>query len=196
MNTVRVLVMLAMVLCVSGGESAADPFNEAREAVTSGDYEKAFGMYKVSAEQGNVSGMFYLGVMYDDGIGIQKNYYEAMKWYNKAAELGDHKAMFNIGMMYYIGEWTPQNYAEAMRWFRKSAELGDVKAMFNLGMMNSKVEGVARDYVQAHKWFNIAAAGGDETARKNRDELAKMMTPTQIAQAQKLAAEWNSEGKP
>jgi uncharacterized protein len=47
-----------------------------------------------------------------------------------------------------------------------------------------------RDYVRAHMWFNLAAAQGDQDAAKARDDVAKLMTPAQIAEAQKLAREW------
>jgi hypothetical protein len=40
------------------------------------------------------------------------------------------------------------------------------------------------------RWFNLAAASGNEDAAKARDQLATMMTPAQIAEAQQLAREW------
>ncbi len=54
---------------------------------------------------------------------------------------------------------------------------------------------VPQDYVQAHMWFNLAASsfppGEDhDIAVKNRDNVAKRMTPAQIAEAEKLAREW------
>ena len=50
--------------------------------------------------------------------------------------------------------------------------------------------GVLQDYVRAHMWFNIAAISGkSKNASKNRDTVAKRMTPAQIAEAQKLARE-------
>jgi uncharacterized protein len=44
-------------------------------------------------------------------------------------------------------------------------------------------------------WFNLAAVGGYKNAVKARDIVAALMTPAQIAEAQKLAREWN-EWKP
>jgi transposase len=44
--------------------------------------------------------------------------------------------------------------------------------------------------VTAHMWFNLAAASGFSEAARNRDTLARQMTPAQIAEAQKLAREW------
>jgi hypothetical protein len=54
--------------------------------------------------------------------------------------------------------------------------------------MYVKGYGVAQNYVTAHMWFNLAAANGEVAAIKGRDDLAKLMTPQQIAQAQQLAS--------
>jgi hypothetical protein len=51
-------------------------------------------------------------------------------------------------------------------------------------------QGVTQDYVQAHMWYNLAVSKGHENATKNRDNVAKKMTPAQIAEAQRLAREW------
>ena len=53
--------------------------------------------------------------------------------------------------------------------------------------MYANGEGVPQDFVQAHAWMNLAAAQGFQA--ENRDWLAAQMTPAQIAEAQKLAAE-------
>ena len=39
-------------------------------------------------------------------------------------------------------------------------------------------------------WFNLAVANGFKEAVRNRDMVARHMTPEQIAEAQKLAREW------
>ena len=69
------------------------------------------------------------------------------------------------------------------------AEQGNALAQLNLGMMYDKGYGVIQDHVYAHMWFNIASANGLENARKNRDIVAKQLTPNQMADAQKLARE-------
>jgi TPR repeat protein len=56
--------------------------------------------------------------------------------------------------------------------------------------MYNNGQGVPQDYVLTHMWFNLSAAQGDQAAAKNRDDVAKLMTPAQIAEAQKLAREW------
>ena len=49
---------------------------------------------------------------------------------------------------------------------------------------------MGQDYVAAHQWANIAATDGNEAAVKMRDNLSKLMTREQIADAQKKAREW------
>ena len=61
--------------------------------------------------------------------------------------------------------------------------------------MYSQGRGVSQDYVQGYMWTDLAASryppGKDrDIAVKNRDIIAKRMTPAQISEAQKLAREW------
>ncbi len=110
-------------------------------------------------------------------------------------EQGDANAQFSLGAMYRNGLGVPQDEAEAVGWWRKAAEQGNTKAQYNLGVMYGNGEGVPQDYVQAHMWYNLAASrfppGEDhDKAVKNRDIVAKRMTPAQISEAHKLAREW------
>jgi hypothetical protein len=63
--------------------------------------------------------------------------------------------------------------------------------------------GVLQDYVESHKWLNLASArflpsDSDKRARalKNRDLVARKMTPSQIADAQVLARDWKPRATP
>ena len=56
--------------------------------------------------------------------------------------------------------------------------------------MYAEGQGVPQDYVQAHMWASLAAANGNDTATMVIDITAAQMTPGQIAEAQKLAREW------
>ena len=82
----------------------------------------------------------------------------------------------------------PQDYKAAVKWYRLAADQGIAKAQLNLGFMYDGGRGVLQDYVRAHMWYNIAASNG--AAPKNRDLIAKEMTPSQLEEAQNLAREW------
>jgi len=84
--------------------------------------------------------------------------------------------------------WLARVVATPTKWYEVAAEQGYSKAQHNLAVMYVKGYGVAQNYVTAHMWFNLAAANGEVAAIKGRDDLAKLMTPQQIAQAQQLAS--------
>ena len=61
--------------------------------------------------------------------------------------------------------------------------------------MYANGRGVLQDYVQAYMWINLAASrltGAEQRdAVEQRNSVAQRMTPTQIAEAQRLAREWD-----
>ncbi len=170
-------------------------WNEGVAAYDRGDYATAFREMKPLAEQGNAEAQHILGLMYNKGQGVPQDYAEAVRWIRKAAEQGDAMAQYNLGVMYNNGQGVTLDYAEAVKWYRKAAEQGNAEAQHNFGLMYYKGQGVPQDYVQAHMWFNLAAAGlppGEDrdSTVKGRDIVAKLMTPAQIAEAQRRVGKW------
>ncbi|UWQ93526.1 SEL1-like repeat protein (plasmid) [Rhodobacteraceae bacterium M382] len=86
-------------------------------------------------------------------------------------------------------ETAPQKTQEAAALLLQAAEAGDARAQAELGQLYTTGTGVSLDYVNAHKWLNVAAASGATKAAQQRDTIAKLMTPEQIAQAQTAARE-------
>ena len=134
---------------------------------------------------------------WDEGVAAYQrgDYATALRELRPLAEQGHADAQFNLGTMYDNGQGVPQDDAEAVKWYRKAAEQGVADAQYNLGSMYYDGQGVTQDYVQTHMWLNVAASsfppGKDrDKALKERDRVAKKMTPAQISEAQKLAREW------
>ena len=97
--------------------------------------------------------------------------------------------------MHDNGEGVPENDAEAVKWYRRAAAQGRAKAQGHLGRMYALGEGVPEDDVQAYMWLNLSAAQGDETTIANKDVMRKLMTPEQVAEAQRLSSEWKPVGE-
>jgi len=76
-----------------------------------------------------------------------------------------------------VAAYASGEYATAAKEFKKAAEQGDGFAQFNLGIMYDNGKGVIQDNAYAHAWSNIAASEGHKNAKKNRDIIAKKMTP-------------------
>jgi TPR repeat protein len=120
----------------------------------------------------------------------KEDFVTAMKeWKPLAEQGGDAAAQYTLGVMYANGQGVIQDYKTAVQWYRLAAEQGYASAQSNLGWMYGNGHGVIQDYTRAHMWSNIAASQGDKDSVKNRDFIAKKMTPSQIAEAQKLARE-------
>ncbi len=190
-------VFVLLLLLSMAGPAAAGPFQDGVAAYGRGDFGTAYSIFKPLAEKGDANSQHNLGVMYENGQGVPRDYAEAMKWYGKAAAQGKESSCNNIGAMYEEGLGVPQDYAEAVKWFRKAAEWGKASAQYNLGIKYKNGRGVERDYVQAYKWFSIAAskdsasaAEARERSRNAMEDIASLMTPDQIAEARRLAREW------
>lgn len=85
------------------------------------------------------------------------------------------------------------DYATALQKFRIGAAKKDSLSQYNLGVMYDKGQGVPQDYVRAHLWSNLSAVSGDANSIKLRDMIASLMTPQQIAEAQKIARDCQAQ---
>ena len=122
----------------------------------------------------------------------RREYATGIGLFRLAADRGDAEAQNALGIFHTHGSFgVLQDYAEAVKWLRLAADQGHAEAQLNLGNMYREGMGVPKDYVRAHMWFNSSAAQGHLHADYYRDEVLKdHMTPAQIAEAQKLAREW------
>jgi TPR repeat protein len=129
--------------------------------------------------------------MYITGQGVPLDEREALRLFRLAADKGWAEAQAAVGYVYFNGlAGVPQSYDEAFTWYYRAAAQGHAPAQSELGGLYANGQGIPQDYVRAHMWFNLAAAQGYQEAIKDRDEIARKMTPEQIAEAQKLAHEW------
>ena len=163
-------------------------------AQTVGDY--SIPALTSRALEGNARAQLFLGSAYANGGGVPQNHAEAAKWYRLAADQGEVHAQLFLGSAYDNGRGVPQNDAEAVKWYRLAADQGLPGAQNALGTMYAYGLGVPQNDVLAHMWFNLASARRISDAQKDRDRLASKMPPAQIAEAQRLAAQWKPKGRP
>jgi len=143
------------------------------------------------AQKGTAEDQYNLGLQYEKGLAVPQSYVEAARWYRLSAMQGYPDGLYKLCEMSEEGHGLPQDYQEALRWCGLAAESGQGRAMFMLGRLYHMAHGVPQDFVRAHMWYNLATANGYAEAKKWRDRLADDMSPSQIAQAHKLAREWN-----
>ena len=143
--------------------------------------------------QGYVVAEYNLGVLYDSGQGVPQDYTKAAYWWGKAAAQGSARAEDGLGVLYDSGQGVPQDYAKAAYWYGKAAAQGKAVAETNLGVLYAKGQGVPQDYVEAYKWLILAKSSAKPSghaykiSNKLMAALSQEMTPSQIAQAQRMA---------
>jgi len=110
------------------------------------------------------------------------------------AERGDAIAQFLLGAKYDLGQGVVQDVAEAVRWYRKAAGQGYAPAQVALGLMYALGGGITQDCVEAHLWISLAVSRASGSRQQRyadlREAFAGVMTPAQIAEAQRRAREW------
>lgn len=204
----RVLVFAGLVIAASGA-LAAVPTEGVADSPTSGfmatlrSYTSSIAAGVSDALKGvtpsaeSSLGTFeaLIGDTYYYGHGVSRDYTEAARWYRRAAAHSNAMAESTLGDIYYYGRGVPQDYVVAAQWWQRAADQGIAVAQLNLGVIYANGDGVPKDYVKSHLYSNLAAAhlppGQDrDIAVKNREIVSKLMTPAQIAEAQRLAREW------
>ena len=98
--------------------NARADFNDAVVAYLRGEYDNAFLMMQAQAEgnEDNLA-MYYLGVMYERGQGVDPDSKQAGKWFRMAAQAGVPQAQFRLGNLYMRGDGVPRDYERAFVWF-------------------------------------------------------------------------------
>jgi uncharacterized protein len=109
---------------------------------------------------------------------------KAIAFLQQAAERGHARAMLRLGILYRKGVEAPQNYALAAKWIEKAALLGESQAMVEFARLNREGIGMPMDLVKAYIWLNRAAAARDSDAPRERAEVARHLTPSELQRAQ------------
>jgi TPR repeat protein len=91
---------------------------------------------------------------------------------------------------YYKGVGVNKNAVEAVKWFRLAVEQDHAASKFNLGACYYNGEGVNQDKIEGYKWISLSAAQGHAPAIKTLAVIESEMTPTEIAEAQRLARQF------
>jgi TPR repeat protein len=188
--------LLIVAMLVPWAPALPQTANSTQQAVSRPNSPKPYApderLLLASARQGNASAQFWLGTGYEQGWFGTPDFRNALKWLRGSAERGDADAQNALGQMYENSEGVTQNYTIAAKWYKKAAEhypdLGGAgQGRNNLGMLYLYGRGVPRDCVQAYMWFRL-------TNFETNLSLAKAhMTPEQILEAERFAAEWKSQ---
>lgn len=151
-----VVTATALLLSVS---VVAGPLEDGSAAYRDKDYAKAVELWQPLADRGDPMAQYYLGTLYAEGNGVQRDDEAAFKLFLRAANRGNAAAQYNVGASYSAGVGVKKSDADAAKWFQRAANQGMAFAMLNLGLLYAAGNGVPQDNVEAFKWLELAFAG-------------------------------------
>jgi len=195
--TRRVLLPLFItMLCAPSGVMARQTPHSAQASSASSSQPRKWSEVDekallAKAQREDAGAQFWLGTGYEQGWFGKPDFQKALKWLRRAAKHRNPDAEACLGQMYEDGEGAPQNYVLAAKWYRKAAEhvpdLGGAgQGRNHLGLLYMDGLGVPKDYVQAYMWFSLA------NVEANLASVKAQMTPAQVLEAERMAAEWKS----
>ncbi len=197
LKTLR-LMLLAVLMAPVGhalGQTPAqqDAFDAGLAAFQRGDYGEALDRWQPLADGGLGAAQLGLGVLYFDGLGIDRDDEVAAQWFTRAAEAGNAEAQFNLGRMYFAGRGLTQDYDKARQWYEQASNAGHAEASYHLGSLYAGGVGVSRDEVLAYHRFDLAVTQARDPsvralAESNRGLLERRLNAEQIRQAKAMTA--------
>lgn len=138
------------------------------------DYKKAALWFREAALGGVANAQYNLGVLYHQGLGVEKNMDTAIGWYKAAAGQGHPEAAYNLGIAYIEGVGMQYSPQQAARYFERAAESGIPEAAYNLGLIHENGLLGGQQVEKALYWYGQAAGkGGSSEAKTALEQLAR-----------------------
>lgn len=145
--------------------TASAGLTEAIDAFNAKRYPTAFSEFSYLANAGDVTAMYYLGQMYRDGLGVDKNTERAIQLFEQAEGAHNTEATTILGRMLLHGDDITQNASLGIEYLKKAAHAGDAEALFELGEAYSEGIGVERELTYAFGFYLMGALKGDMRAQ-------------------------------
>lgn len=142
-----------------------DQFNLGQRKMQQNDYKTAAIHYHLAAEKGHLGAHFFLGALYQRGIGVKKNPQLSIQHYYNAASKGFPDAQYMLGCILSEGILVTKDERKAAAFFKLAADQGHKDAQFNLAKLYLAGKGVEKNPRLARKHLQSVANKGDIQAQ-------------------------------
>ncbi len=128
------------------------------------NYQTSLKIWLSEAEKGNHDAEYYVGKIYEGGLGTEPDYKAAASWYEKAAAAGHSASQFTLATLYEKGLGVPADKTKAFNLYRRAAGLsGDYvivesgkyealqQAAYQLALREQEVEDLQRQLDELKK---------------------------------------------
>lgn len=132
------------------------------------DYGRALSYWMEPAAKNSYGPALYgIGVLYLNGLGVEKNAATAHHWFYRAAAQNYAPSFYRLGRLYDEGNGVARNPAAAAEWYRRGILFDDMDARYALGMHYYNGNGVRKSYSNAYRLWIVCAENGNKDAQFN-----------------------------
>lgn len=184
MTRVAALLLVLTMTGAAAAQDAPDPDNDtaiersggagaAYDAFLSGRYEEAIAIWLPMANGGLAVAQFNLGVMYANGLGVDRDMGVAMDWWARAAGQLHVRSAHNLALAMLAGEpvmngrKAEPDYPAILRYLKIGGDAGYPNSEYTLGWLYADGIGVERDPRRAAELFLSAGIKGFAKAQYN-----------------------------
>ena len=132
-------------------------------------YDQAFSEFSYLADEGDATAYYYLGKMYAQGLGVEKDEQRAVEYYQKAEKAYNIDAAYELAEM-LLAEAKDKNderFQTGLKYLKRAAYAGQANALNQLGEMYEQGNNVTKDYKSAFGFYLMGALKGDAKSQFN-----------------------------
>jgi TPR repeat protein len=129
MKTALAVILLLLAPC----HGAVADYNAGEAALHSGNFARALAELGPAAERGDARAQNALGLLYQNGWGVARDYVRAAEFYRQSGEQDYVRAQHNLALLYQAGLGVDRDQALAASWLKRAARRGYVASQSDLG---------------------------------------------------------------
>ncbi len=155
----------------STSAKSADTFLEVHRHIVHRKFKLAAERAKVMAAKGHPRAQHVLGMLYQNGLGVEKDIKLAIYWLEKAAGQGLKEAESYLGHLYLDGKVVEKDVDKAEKWLLSAAKHGEREAQAHLGLMYLDDKTAKKDIRHAEIWLRAAALQDSDEAKQALEKI-------------------------
>ncbi len=196
-KVVNILIYLLLAVIAAEGlffaralfHNQEDSYDQACRSIKGKDFKRAHRRLKEAADKGHAKAQTLLGMLYENGVGVEKDTEKAISYYRKAADSGLPEAESRLGHLLLNTEKESKVVSlETAGWLKKAARDGQIEAQITLGKLALDVKNSPITQNEAVWYLKDAAKKGNDQAKSMLGKLPKPASSSLGNPAQQVSA--------
>ena len=171
----------------------ADDYAKAFEALERGDYETATFYLSFYASNGDSVAQYNMGLLYRDGLGVEKNPKVALSWFYLAAQQRHMLSNFAIAKLMEKHTDLAEIKKGRLHFLQEAAFLGHAIAPLEIGNFYYLRQETDYDLVRAMVWWILSSDRNAPGVDKMIASVSPLLSPTQMDQVSAKLADCDNK---